>query len=45
MWIMFILLVKSNLILKFSFWEMYYNKYIEVEIVFIVDNDIGTKDK
>ena len=24
---------------------MYYNKYIEVEIVFIVDNDIGTKDK
>ena len=24
---------------------MYYNKYIEVEIVFIVDNDIGTTDK
>ena len=42
---MFILLVKNNLIVKFSFWEMYYNKYIEVEILFIVDNDIGTTDK
>jgi hypothetical protein len=42
---MFILLVKSILIVKFSFWEMYYNKYIEGEIVFNVDNDIGTTDK
>ena len=24
---------------------MYYNKYIEGEIVFNVDNDIGTTDK
>ena len=42
---MFILLVKSILIVKFSFLEMYYNKYIEGEIVFNVDNDIGTTDK